>query len=187
MRSVASGFVLTQAASWLWQWMEAVGVERACFIGHSMGGAICIQLAAEHPDAVIRLVLAAPAIGLERRSVFHYTLPLLTGVRYMQPGFFPILLYDALRAGPATLLRAARDLLAHDLHTAIKEISSPSLLLWGENDTLVPAALGQQLCAEMSDAHLIILKRAGHVCMFDQATEFNKHVLTFLQNEIYSL
>ncbi len=60
MRSY-SHFVLNQASAWLLAWMKAVEIEQAHFVGHSMGGYICINLAAQHPEVMRRLVLAAPA------------------------------------------------------------------------------------------------------------------------------
>jgi hypothetical protein len=45
-------------------WLDAVGVDRATIVGHSMGGQIAIQLAVTEPSRVERLVLSAPA-GLE--------------------------------------------------------------------------------------------------------------------------
>lgn len=46
-------------------WMDAVGLEQAVFVGHSMGGQIAMTLALRHPERVDRLVLSAPA-GFER-------------------------------------------------------------------------------------------------------------------------
>src|SRR5689334_12582644 len=53
---------LDEAATWLLRWMEALGLRGAHLVGHSMGGYICMRLAALRPEAVHRLVLAAPAV-----------------------------------------------------------------------------------------------------------------------------
>lgn len=103
MRSLRSRFVLAEAASWLSAWMEAVGLESAHLVGHSMGGYVCVRLAARGPEVVRRLVLVAPA----GRSMFGYLGPLLSAVRYATPTFLPVLVYDALRMEPVTLWRAA--------------------------------------------------------------------------------
>lgn len=183
MCRAVGGFALAKAASWLLLWMDAVGVERAHFIGHSMGGAICIRLAAQRPDAVLRLVLVAPAVMPHVRSIFGYFIPLLIALRSLKLRFLPILLYDALRAGPLTLLHATQDLLVQDIREQIRAISVPTLLIWGENDTLVPPTLAYVLRAAIPNVRLLVLKRAGHVCMFDQAQEFNRAVNVFLGGE----
>jgi pimeloyl-ACP methyl ester carboxylesterase len=176
-------FVLTNAASWLSGWMEAIGLKRAHLVGHSMGGYICMWIAAHHPEVVARLVLVAPAVMPRVRSVFGYLVPLVEAVLYTSPSFLPILSFDVLRTGPLTLLRTAHDMLTLDVHKEINAITAPTLLVWGENDTLVPPSLGNVLHKEMADAHLIILKKAAHVCMYDRPREFDAAVLAFLRDE----
>lgn len=180
MRRAPGGFALEKAASWLLMWMEAAGVKRAHFIGHSMGGAICMQLAARHPDVVSRLVLVSPAVMLPLHSLAEGIIPLLLGIRHVTPHFGCILLYDGLRTGPVTFLRAARDLLVQDLCDDMRMISAPTLLIWGEDDTQVPARLGPVLCQKLASARLLTLKGAGHVSMFQRPDEFNSAVLAFL-------
>jgi pimeloyl-ACP methyl ester carboxylesterase len=178
-----SRFVLEQAVAWLLRWMEAVGLHKVHLIGHSMGGHICLRLAASYPELVSRLVLVAPAIIPRTNTVAGYLVPLLTGARHTSPSFFGTLLYDALRANPLTLFQATRDLIALDGHAAMKQVQAPTLLLWGEYDTLVPATFAPLVRQEIPEAHLHILVGAGHVCMFDRPHEFNGAVLTFLQSE----
>lgn len=175
-----SRFVLADAASWLRSWMEAVGVKHAHLIGHSMGGYICMCIAVHAPEMVSRLVLVAPAVRPQVRTVAGYFVPLLTGFRYVTPSFLPILFFDALRAGPLTLLQTTRDLIALNVQAEIQAISVPTLLIWGENDTLVPSALAYLLHKEIAHSHLIMLKRAGHVCMYDCFHDFNAATLIFL-------
>jgi len=176
-------FVLERAASWLLAWMEAIGLGRAHFIGHSMGGCICLRVAALCPDVVSRLILVSPAILARSRTVWGYVVPLLSSARHLTPHFFVILLFDALRCGPVTLLRAAGDIAAQDMHDEIKAVVAPTLLVWGENDPLVPLTLGHIVREEMPHADFLLLKRAGHVGMFDQPAAFNAAALEFLKGE----
>ena len=183
MRRFRRRFALEKASSWLLAWMETIGVEQAHFLGHSMGGHICMRLAASRPDVVSRLVLVSPAAIPHVRSVFGYFVPLLIALRTLKPAFFLILSFDAIRAGPFMLLRATRELIAQDLRDEMKALNTPTLLVWGENDTLVPLSLGQILRDEIANSRLLILKKAGHVSMFDQPDEFNEAVLAFLRGE----
>ena len=183
MRHFSQRFVLDEVAAGIVRWMKAVGIQKAHLVGHSMGGYICLWIAAHHADYVKRLVLVSPA-GIPRiRSLTGYVLPLLIATRYLTPNFFFILAYDALRAGPLTLLRAAQDLLTKDIRDCLKDITAPTLLIWGENDSLVPPVLGNVLCQEIKNAHLILLKKAAHVGMYDQPEQFNANVLAFLSGQ----
>ncbi|GAC1649467.1 MAG: alpha/beta hydrolase [Ktedonobacteraceae bacterium] len=177
-------FALKQAGDWLVSWMDAIGLKQTHLIGHSMGGYICMWIAAHHPDVVLRLVLVAPAFKARARSVLGYIVPLLSTTRYLTPHFFPILAYDSLRAGPITLLKATRDLITLDVSEELNLITQPVLLVWGENDTLVPLSLGHMLREELPNARLLTLEHAAHVAMFDQPQEFNAAVNTFLRGEM---
>jgi pimeloyl-ACP methyl ester carboxylesterase len=180
MHRYASRFVLNRLSADIIAWMAALGMGQAHFVGHSMGGYICLQIAAHNPEVVKRLVLVAPAAIPLYRSVLPYIVPLFASMRDFSPAFFPILAFDALRAGPLMLLRAARELVSGDIRSSLGAINAPTLLMWGEHDALVPAGLGESLREEMQAARLLILKRAGHVAMFDQPAQFNATVLAFL-------
>jgi pimeloyl-ACP methyl ester carboxylesterase len=84
MHRLRRQFVLTEAADWLSEWMNAVGLERTHLVGHSMGGYICLRLAARRPAAVRRLVLVAPAGVPTGRSMVGYIGPLLGAARHGQ-------------------------------------------------------------------------------------------------------
>ena len=183
MRRHRRHFVLTEAAAWLLAWMEALDLHQTHVIGHSMGGYISARLAAARPSAVRRLVLVAPAGTPAGRSLPGYFIPLLLSGRYAAPRFLPVLLYDTLRAGPRTVLRAGMALLAEDLRVHLEAITAPTLLVWGEYDPLVPHSIAEVLCREIRDSRLLILKGAGHVPMFDRPREFNAAILRFLAGE----
>jgi pimeloyl-ACP methyl ester carboxylesterase len=175
-------FILTHAAAWLLRWMEGVGLQQAHFIGHSMGGYICLWIAAHHPEKVSSLVLISPAVSPGVHSVFAYLVPLVVSIRHLTPAFFPILAYDAVRAGPLAIIRAASELLTVDVREELQALNVPTLLVWGEFDTLVPLSIGYLVREEMKHARFLLLKRAGHVSMFDQYQQFNAAVLEFLRS-----
>ena len=177
-------FALDEVASGIVLWVEAVGIKQAHLVGHSMGRYICLWIAAHHPERIKCLVLVSPA-GIPRiRSLPGYALPLLVAIRSLKPRFFFILISDALRTGPLAIVRAAQDLLTKDIRNCLKDITTPTLLIWGEYDSLVPLVLGDILNQEIRHAHLLILKKAGHVSMFDQPQQFNAAVLAFLAGQV---
>jgi pimeloyl-ACP methyl ester carboxylesterase len=179
MRHLRRHFSLVEAASWLSAWMDAVRLPQAHLVGHSMGGYVCLRLAASRPEPVRRLVLAAPAGLPTGRSIPGHLIPLLGAAYLATPSFLPVLLRDALRMGPITLWRAARDLLAEDVRQDLHSIKAPTLLIWGENDPLVPPAVGTVMREEIPDSRLLVLKGAAHVPMFDRPDEFNAALLGF--------
>lgn len=183
MRRQRRRFSLAESAAWLLAWAEAVGLERMSLVGHSMGGYVGIKLAAEHPETVDRLVLVAPAGTTGRRSIIRHLPPLLLAAYRSTPSFFPMFVYDTLRMGPATLWRASREILAADVSEELPGISTPTLLVWGEQDPLVPPTTGKLLRSQMPSSRLVVLEGTSHVPMFDRPEEFNETLLSFLAGE----
>jgi pimeloyl-ACP methyl ester carboxylesterase len=179
-RRRAQRFVLAEATSWLLAWMEAVGLESAHFVGHSMGGYLSLKLAARRPGAVRRLVLVDPAGMPSGRTMLGHLGPLLLSARYARPTFFPVLVRDALYAGPFTLWKATRDLLAEDVRGDLRQVGAPTLLVWGERDPLIPPSIGDVMRAEIPDSRLLVIEGAGHNPMFDCPEDFNGALLAFL-------
>lgn len=56
----------------VWALLQALGVERFALVGHSMGGAVALQLALEHPQAVTRLVIANSVPSFRPRTLRQY-------------------------------------------------------------------------------------------------------------------
>ena len=183
LRRSGPRFVLAEATSWLLAWMEAVGLESAHLVGHSMGGYLSLRLAARRPEAVGRLVLVDPAGMPSHRTMLGHLGPLLLAARYGKPSFLPVLVRDALHAGPFTLLRTARDLLAEDVRDDLRRVEAPTLLVWGKRDPLIPPSIGDVMRAEIPDSRLLVIERAGHNPMFDRAEDFNRALLAFLAGE----
>jgi pimeloyl-ACP methyl ester carboxylesterase len=180
MRKYRSQFSVTGAAHWLAALLTALKIEKAAMLGHSMGGLITALLAAQCPQMLDRIVLAAPAIGLPHRTLMASLLPLARGATYIHPHFFPTLVKDSIRSGLFTLLRAGRELLSIDVTRELERIVSPVLLVWGQNDPLVPVTLSRSLQTRLHNSRLCVLPGAGHILMYDRADEFNRVVLNFL-------
>lgn len=183
MRRMARHFALSQAASWLADWMHAIGISEANVVGHSMGGYIALQLAATAPSAVKRLVLVTPAGVPRGHTMLGYTLPLIRALPRMAPRFLPILVADALRAGPLTVLRAARDLTAQDVRDAASRVRAPTLIICGRHDTLVPPSTGTVLRQLLPDARYLLIDDAAHVPMYECPATFNTALLSFLSGQ----
>jgi pimeloyl-ACP methyl ester carboxylesterase len=105
---------------------------------------------------------------------------MLREARQMQLSFVPVLLSDALRAGPYTLWLAAKELLETDLRPKLARISAPTLVIWGENDALVPLHFGKQLSRYLRFENLVVIKGAGHNPMWDCPDIFNQLLTEFL-------
>jgi pimeloyl-ACP methyl ester carboxylesterase len=92
----------------------------------------------------------------------------------------PVLVADAWRAGPRTIVTAARELVAADISPKLERIEAPTLLVWGERDPLVPLEYAHQLLGRLRHADLVVIPAASHNVMLDRPDAFNRVVLEFL-------
>jgi pimeloyl-ACP methyl ester carboxylesterase len=74
---------------------------------------------------------------------------------------------------------ATSNLLSAD-PAAYRKLDIPTLLLWGETDTVTPLAQGRQLAALLPRADLQVLPDAGHIPQIETPHAFNASLLTFL-------
>lgn len=161
---------------------------RATIVGHALGGAVAITLAARHPELISRLVLidtlCYPArVDLVRRVALA---PFVGGFAFKQlwgkaafraylretylgdPSRVPSARLDryydlfntpSARASALSTLRATRD--TRPVVADIARLSTPTLVIWGQDDALYPAALGHRMSREIRGAGFQLLD-AGH-------------------------
>ncbi len=176
---------LGEVSSLLARYLETFG-EPVHLIGHSMGGQIAIRVAAERPDLVRSLVLVN-AVGMPFRLDPRPHVRAVPKPPYGGPGIARVLLPDFFRAGPASVAVASARVLHADLRELMRTIRVPTLLVWGENDPLVPLVYGEAMQQEIAGSRLVVIPRAAHVAMWDAPAEFNRIVLEFLESPAESV
>lgn len=160
------------------RWLATFG-ERVHLVGHSMGGQIAIRLAAERPDLVRSLTLVNAA-GIPFRLDPRPHIRSLPKPPYGGVSIARVLLPDFLRAGPASVAVAGTRVILGDMRALMQRLRVPTLLIWGENDPLVPLKYGVAMQREIVNSRLVVLPRAAHVAMWDAPAAFNEEVLRFL-------
>lgn len=174
---------IPEMAGLLVRWLDAAGLERTHFVGHSMGAQVGVHLAARWPDRIGRLVLTDAAgiphpVSVETASEVAGAL-----MRHRSWGrldFLPTIARDAVLAGPTTLYRSIRSILADDIRPLLPRVSSPTLLIWGEHDPITPVEDGRAIEALVPGARLVVIPDASHNPMADRPAAFNRELIDFL-------
>lgn len=189
--------------------LDALGVERAYLIGHSMGGGVGLYLAVHRAERLRRLVLQAPVcyhalyrpfIYLFRWPLFRALAPSVTGLwmirqtlvrEYVDTTLLTPQVQDQYRlarqrpefiqATIAELRDYWNDAFAETARH-YGEITVPLHLIWGEHDTVVRPRLGRRLAAD-TGAGLTVIPGAGHLVHQARPEAFNEVALDFLRGE----
>ena len=174
------GLRYREAAQWLGEWLQRERLAGAAVVGHSMGGTVALALAADAPQLVGRLALIAPAGIFATQARRSYILPLARSVG-LHPRRLALAARDVLRVGPVRLWRVGNDLLASDIASTLRSVSTPTLVLWGARDRLLPPTIGSLFTAELPDSRLVVLDRCGHVPMLEAPDDLHRELRRFLE------
>ncbi len=192
------------------EFMDAQGLARASLVGHSLGGAVALQVAFDYPARTDRLVLLAPAIYLVKyvkpiryaARVPYLPRTLMTLV-ICNPRAHRVSLRNALgkegrvdeeslsirvrasrvRGTMDALLAMATSPHAADLQLNLGEVRAPTLVIWGDGDLAVPVRHGKRLVRELPQAELLILEGAGHLPNEEFPEVVNRAMTEFLGSD----
>jgi pimeloyl-ACP methyl ester carboxylesterase len=172
--------------------MDELEIERPTIVGHSNGGRIAIRMAATEPSRAARLVLVDSAGIRPKRSMRYYRRVAMAKLGKYAARFLGapgerlrarivgrVASADYAAAGETmrpTLVR----LVNSDLREYLPQISVPTLLVWGADDTDTPLADGRLMEQLIPDAGLVVLEGAGHYSYIDQAPRFVRIVSHFI-------
>lgn len=177
--------------------MDALGIERAHFLGLSLGGFIGQWLAIHAPQRIGRLILSNTAASLgpdgfdqqiaavraahDMRDIAEGFLERWFPAAMLQAdgpliGHFRAMLLATERQGLAASLAAVRDA---DLRRTVRLVEAPTLVIAGADDTVTSARHGAELAAAIPGARLLTLPTV-HLPNVEQPQAYLRAVLQFL-------
>jgi 3-oxoadipate enol-lactonase len=182
--------------------MDVLGIDRAHFVGLSMGGMIGQGLALKHPHRLKSLVLCdttavfppeSQPIWDERVDKAHKkgmeALFEETMERWFTPTFLkqnsPMvkLIREQILATPvAGYIGCAEALRRLDYLDRLREIKMPTLIMVGEDDPGTPVSASEAMHKRILNSKLVILPSARHLSNVEQTEAFNAPLLKFLKN-----
>jgi pyruvate dehydrogenase E2 component (dihydrolipoamide acetyltransferase) len=198
-KKVEEGSV-TAMAKTLEGFMDAVGVEKAHLVGHSMGGAIATIFAVNHPQRLLSLTLIASAgLGPEIDSDYIQGFVAATRRNEIRPPLEKLfadprlitrklvddtLKYKRLDGVEAALRTIASQLCSSDQQLAILRqsligLKRPVLVLWGSEDRIIPASQAAGLPANMRTE---VLPGFGHMVHMEAASKVNAAIRSFWES-----
>jgi pimeloyl-ACP methyl ester carboxylesterase len=172
-------------AEWLTALLDALGVDRALLVGHSMGALAALDVAARHPARTQALMLLGPAAPMLVSDVLlqaaqadeHLAYELMTGWTFSpashlggnrQPGIWmttvALRLMERSRPGLLYADLAACHRYADGL-AAAGSVQCPVLLIFGQRDLMVPPKNAGPLKDALSSKRIVTIPECGHSMM----------------------
>jgi pimeloyl-ACP methyl ester carboxylesterase len=204
-----SGYGVRYGSRLLYAFCAHFGLTRAAVVGHDLGGAMALKLAADHPDVVGRLVLVAtpadedqidlptplwlatlPVVG----PVFYSLGRLIRPVRRLWVRPFVLdakdlteeAIEDAGRSTPTAVAKSLsvmrREISRGRLARQAGVIKTPVLVISGEEDEIVdPQGSGDW--SRALGAEVVLLNDCGHLPQLERPRQFEAQVLAFLTGD----
>ena len=189
-----------------------VAPPKAVWLGWSLGGMVAMQAALEQPERLAGLVLVASSPRFVEAADWPHAVPVQVLQDFAQDlqrdfrgtirrflalqmrgnthtrDYLRILNTRAFKHGEPSLvaLQAGLSLLAEtDLRKQLKDITCPTLLVMGENDTLIPLAAAEALVVMFKAAYSEVIPGAGHAPFLSHPQQFLQRVTAFLHETLH--
>jgi non-heme chloroperoxidase len=196
----ATGYRVEDFASDVVPLLDALGVERAVLAGHSGSCLMARRVAIDHPERVAGLVLeASPTTlvgdtrlegflesvvsGLEDpiATDFARSFVVDTSSDGMAPEVVDQFVQELLKVPARVWRETFAGLLQYDDINQLTRISTPTLLIWGDDDQLVGRQMQEDLKAGIAHAELVVYPGAGHTPRLDDPSRFASDIASLVR------
>jgi pimeloyl-ACP methyl ester carboxylesterase len=175
-------------ADWVAALIDALKLERAAIVGHSMGSLAALETASRYPQKISKLVMVGTAVPMavsdlllnaaigndhaafDMVNIWGHTANAQIGSNPL-PGVW--MAGDFLRL----LEKSKRDVLGNDLKAcndykdgiaAATKVTCPALLLLGKQDMMTSPKMTKEVTNTLKDCRVVVLDRAGHIPMAEE-------------------
>ncbi len=195
---VTIGYTIPQFGEDVIAFMDALGIEKANIVGHSMGSFIASQIASVYPERVEKLVL----VGTSPTCVGNATLagawetvgaddfqdPISeefvtawqTGPNPIEEEFFKGVVAASSQPSAQVWKLAFRGLMTDDHSAFYKDITAPTLILWGELDSFFLQADQDAIKSLLPEAEFISYPNVSHNVQWEIPEQVATDIRTFL-------
>lgn len=185
--------------------LERLSVNETVLIGHSMGGQVALRVASLNETLVRQNILLCSSGYLEKAKqslVYSSYLPFFSvylkrwlhrkGAKgnLVNCVYDPELIDEEMVDGYIqpffnegifrSLVRMIRDREGDLSQEELKRIHTPSLLIWGEHDRVVPLSIGKRLAQDLPNSELIVYEKTGHLLPEEQPRSILRDINRFV-------
>ena len=190
--------------------MNHLDIEKAHLLGESLGGIIAQEIAIAFPHRVDKLILASSTVGIGVEHEVHPDLMKAFGYQGGSTGTdfdsskvdvgktmramislsfdsriyrVAMILMASLYVRPSAFKGMAEQIKAISTYSTLDRlhlIKSPTLVITGTRDRIIPPGISDLLASRISNARLVKIDRGSHAVRVEMRKRFNREVLGFL-------
>jgi 2-hydroxy-6-oxonona-2,4-dienedioate hydrolase len=175
------------------KFIEFKGYDNIHMLGNSLGGHVALVHVLKHPERIKSLILTGSSGLFEngmgdtypKRGDYEY-IRKKTEVTFYDPAMATKELVDEVydivnqRLKVIKVIALAKSAIRNNLGDELKEIKTPTLLIWGNNDTITPPFVGKEFNKLIPNSELHFIDKCGHAPMMERPDEFNEILNGFL-------
>ncbi|HLO38181.1 MAG TPA: alpha/beta hydrolase [Lacibacter sp.] len=175
------------------KFIEFKGYDNIHMLGNSLGGHVALVHVLKHPERIKSLILTGSSGLFEngmgdtypKRGDYEY-IRKKTEVTFYDPAMATKELVDEVydivnqRIKVIKVIALAKSAIRNNLGDELKEIKTPTLLIWGNNDTITPPFVGKEFNKLIPNSELHFIDKCGHAPMMERPDEFNEILNGFL-------
>jgi 2-hydroxy-6-oxonona-2,4-dienedioate hydrolase len=173
--------------------IEARGYQNIHLLGNSLGGHVALLHTLRHPERIKSLILTGSSGLFEngmgdsypKRRDYEY-IKRKTALTFYDHGMANKELVDEVyaittsRMNAAKIIALAKSAIRNNLGEEVSQIRQPTLLIWGNNDTVTPPFVGKEFQRLIPNSELHFIDKCGHAPMMEVPGEFNEILEKFL-------
>lgn len=188
---------ISDYGSFMINWLERMQIKQIHLCGHSMGGAIAMQMAIQAPLMINRLIIIGSAARLKvnpqildlvsHPSTVPKAIKLLLKYSFSENTSSAIIQQTAHRLATTRASVLYNDFIAcdaFDLGNEVSQITCPTLVMVGSEDKMTPPRLGKWLSKTIPLAQYVEVQRAGHMLPLEQPQMVADLIAGFLSADI---
>lgn len=162
-------------------------------LGNSLGGHVALVYVLKHPERIKSLILTGSSGLFEngmgdtypKRGDYEY-IKKKSQLTFYDPAMATKELVDEIfeitnnRLKVIKIIALAKSAIRNNLGEELKQIKQPTLLIWGNNDTITPPFVAKEFNSLIPNSELYFIDKCGHAPMMEVPDEFNKILEQFL-------
>lgn len=181
-------------AKYVNRFLEALKLEGVHLLGNSLGGHVALVHVLKNPERVKSLILTGSSGLFEngmgdsypKRGDYEF-IKAKTALTFYDPAVATKELVDEVfsitnnRLKAIKIIALAKSAIRNNLGEELNQIKLPTLLIWGNNDTITPPFVGKEFNRLIPNRELHFIDKCGHAPMMEVPDEFNTILHGFLK------